>query len=84
MNDETQKKPHFTTQPTAAPTRKVAAGGIGTSAGAIIGWATISLITKFGMIIPPEIEGEIYALSSGLGALIVGFASAYMTRDRSE
>lgn len=75
-------QPTLITQPTRAPTRKVAAGGIGTSAGIILGWAALSLASKLGFDIPPEIQGEIYALASGLGGLLTGVVSAYLTRER--
>lgn len=70
-------------QPTARPTRKVTAGALGGSAGAIVAWAVVSLLTKNVVPLPPEIAAEVYALAAGLASAAFGTVAAYFTRERA-
>ena len=59
-------------QPTATPTRKIAATGIGGAAATVLIW----LAAQFGMEIPAEVAAGIVAL--------IAAGAGYMTAERDE
>jgi len=60
-------------QPDAAPTRKVAAGGVAGALAAVLAWAAQAFA---GVTLPPGMEGAF--------VVIISFAIAYFTRDKAQ
>lgn len=58
-------------QPTATPSRKVTAMGLGGAVAAVISWV---LQVTFSLDVPPGVESAF--------ATIVGFATGYLVRER--
>ena len=67
-------------QPTAAPTRKVTAGAVGSGAiGAPLSVILTYALVANGIALPPEVLVAVGTLIS----TAVGFVSAYMVRERA-
>lgn len=63
------------TQPTSAPTRKVAAGGIGGAVVGLLSW----LLLQYGIELEPGVAEAITVILTWAG----GVAASYMARERA-
>lgn len=67
-------------QPTAAPTRKVVAGGVGTTAlGLPLSQIIVWSLGQFGVDLTPDVAAAIATLVSAAA----GFVTAWLTRERA-
>lgn len=70
----------LSTQPSAAPTRKVTAGAIGSGViGIPLATVIVNALAAAGVELPPGSEAALGALLSS----VLGFIASYFTRDRS-
>jgi hypothetical protein len=72
-------------QPTAAPSRKVTAGALGSGAvGIPLGTVAAWWLSTQAVNMPPEIMAALAAALGGAFTSIMGFIAGYATRERAE